>query len=724
MVSAVADTNAPGNPIFAMKFNYSIERAIIVFICLWGNWAIYYWSMVLTIDASYSELKLYSPILLLQVLASLGFLIQLDLGITKVQNSRSQPYKAFAPLNGSNRFYMLSGALTVLAFGIVFAIGYSNLSKSFLPYNLFWVLLLPVFLSYIVHFNKPVIEFSQSVSNTTTNSQSLDIILLVIVTAALAINLYGLVAPTYDDAFYAHVISSTLANTELPVQGQDLLLNTSAPYTLHPAYSLVGYEVLIAFASDLFNLDPLYLYYTIFPTLNLIFWIFSAYTLLRSLGTPYPGFALTVCIGALLMWNTGFAPGGTLMFLNWGKNLVLLNVAPHSFLFVAVFLRNRSMKSWLLLLLCTASLGIMSSSAFYLVPVSIGLACLLYLKPTKANIRWLLLVLCSLTPYIFLFSYTVFTLQHAPSNTGGFNTGLISVQGEAFGGLYTKVLILVMLLILPIAARTVGNPAFQLNLYKISLIGTFTVMSPYLAETIAVLTGTKLLSWRLQYAFPTMLLVGILASIALTHLKPYLGTATHLRSRAGILVLSLVFYSAFFATMDKHILFGDWKRGLVVFEADFEEAKAARALIPDGAFVAAGDLDDILPIFPNPPSFIQSKFYLSFHKHFLSREDFARRDHLHRVLQNRLPRKGKTKEASLNWIVTTVRKLGVTTLVFHAVGGRQRLYIRTDKVAPRNPETDARRSEFISALVARLRQEKFACNTTPSAKTWVCNREN
>ena len=709
----------------AIKLNYLIERAIIVFICLWGNWALYYWAVVLIGNGSYTNLKGYAPILLLQIVVSLLVFLRVDLGISKSHISRCTPSGWLAIGYPGKRFLLLSLTATVFAIAVVYSLDFYSLTKSSLGYNFFWAILLPVFLAYLLHFKSPKIGTVPQETFTETGTQIFDILLLFIAAGFFVFSLYGTNFPSYDDAFYAHVISSTLGNPELPIQGQDLLLRTDAPFTLHPAYRVVGYEVLIAWLSDISGLNPLDLYYDVFPCINAIFWILAAYLFMRTLGTPYPGIAVTVSLLMLMFWGGGrFAPGMPLMFLNWGKNLLILLAAPLLFVFVSVFIRSQNIRTWCLLFLSVSSLGILSSTALFLVPVCVGLACIVFLAPKKANFLTLFFTLCSLAPFVLFMVYTVVMLKQAPANTSGFNAGFITVQGEAFGGITIQALILVMLLVLPLAARTIGNSVFQINLYKVSLVGIFTVMSPYLLEAIAVLTGTKLLSVRLQYAYPTMLLVGVMAGIAIAHLKPYEGTPTAKHSRYAVFAITLALYGALFGFLDKHYLFGEWRKALVIFTSDFDEAKAARALIPDGSFVAAGDMDDILPIFPNPPSFIQSKYYLSFQKNFLSRDEFRNRSQLYQILQNRLPRKGESFEDSLDWIVSTSESLGVTTIVFHTVGGRHRPYILTKGIAPRSKEIDSKRSAFVKALTARLRTAGYDCTATPSGRSWVCNNRS
>ena len=706
----------------AIKLNYLIERAVLSFICLWGNWALYYWVMVLVFDASYTNLKDFAPLLLLQTFVSFFVFLRTDLGITGAYNHGSTPDRWNFTVSPDKRFYLLSLAATVLAVTIICIVDRYQLSRSSLSYNLLWAMLLPAALLYLFKLAtlKDTATLQERASEPST--KTLDIILLFITAAAIAFSLYGTNFPSYDDSFYAHVISSTLANPELPIQGQDLLLGTDAPYTLHPAYRTVGYEVLIAFVSDLSGLNPLYLYLDIFPVVSSIFWILTAYLFMRTLGAPYPGLAVTVSLLVLLFWSGRYAPGMALMFLNWGKNLLMLVVAPLLFVFVATFIRSPGFRTWLLLLFSVSAAGIWSSTALFVVPMCVGLASITFLPSIKRNFRTLFFTLLSLTPFFLLLAYTIVMLDQAPANTSANSTGAIKVHGEAFGNIYIKMLILVMLFILPLAARTLGNPVFRVNLYRICVVGILTVMAPYMTEVVAVVTGINLLSVRLQYAYPATLLVGMVASIAVAHLKPYAGTPANVPARYAVTAFALIFYGALFGFMEKRYLFGEWRKFTVIFTDDFDEAVAARALIPNGSYVAAGDLDDILPILPNPPTFIQAKYYLNFHKYFLPEDEFIKRKSLHRTLKIRLPRKGMSLEGTFDWIVATAESLGVSTLVFHTVGGRHRPYIVAIGIPKRSAETDAKRAAFVTALTARLRTAGYDCATTPSGRSKVCHR--
>ncbi len=710
------------------KANYLIERAIIVFVCLWGNWALYYWFMVLIFDASLADLKLFSPLLFLQICASLFVFLRTDLSFSNTYSKPcfSQGWFSIGVLD--KRFYFVSITAIAIAVTIVCAVHHYQLSSDSLTYNLVWALLLPISFFYLFYFKRSTSEHIPEASGGEQQAPTLDILLLILCTTVLAFNLYGTSFPTYDDGFYIGVISSTLANPDLPIQGRDFLLNTSAPFTLHPSYRPVGYEVLIAFWSDFLGIDPLKLYLDVFPTLSIILWAVAAYMFMRTVGVPYPGVAVVAALVALLFWNNGFSPGRALAFLCWGKNLLWLVGAPLLFVFVSLFMRSQSIRTWLLLLLAVCTTGIWSSSAVFVAPICVVLACLVFCPSITTNLRTKAYALLSTAPIFLIAIYAILMLIQGPDGMVedvslielGRSESFAIRQDRVFGGRYMQEVLLVLLLLLPLVGRTVGNRTFQVNLFRICLVGVFTVMAPYLIEIIAYYTGTDILSGRFQYAYPIVLLVGVMASIVLIHFRPYGELAADTRARSAVIVMAVAFYGFFFGIMDSDYIFGNtrlWVKAF--FESDFEEARAARALIPDGSFVAAGDMDDILPIFPNPPSFIEVKSsYLASHRNFLTAKEFAARKELFWLLQNRLPGEGKSLKNTLDWMIATSEELGVTSIVFHAVGGRHRPYVERIPI----PGLDAQREVFVKALTARLGMAGYECAVTPSGRATVCNR--
>ena len=113
----------------ASKLNYLIERTIIVFVCGWGNWALYYWLMVLIFDASLTTLKLFSFFLLLQICISLVFFLRIDFGFASSYSSFCYSKKWFSIGVPDRRFYFIS--LTAMALAIAICLRCGSLRVEF-----------------------------------------------------------------------------------------------------------------------------------------------------------------------------------------------------------------------------------------------------------------------------------------------------------------------------------------------------------------------------------------------------------------------------------------------------------------------------------------------------------------------------------------------------------------------------------------------------------------
>jgi hypothetical protein len=709
----------------SVKFNYFLERAIIIFVCLWGSWALYYSIAVLVFDASYRNLKDFSLILVFQIAGSLFFLYRTNLLSNSEHNKQDKLHGFALPGNFSRRFYSLCAGATCVAVIAVYLVDIYRISSTSFTYNLVWALLLPAVLINVFSYPSQAKTDAPMKLEPAPMSSALDILVLVICTAILAFGLYGSGFPTPDDAYYGWVISSTLANPDLPILGQDLLLGTDAPFVIHPAYRTVGYEVLIAFVGDITGIDPLRVYYDMMPVAGAISWIVAAYMFVRTIGAPYPGIAVAASLAGLLFWTEGgFAPGGHFAALFWGKSLLFLVSAPMLFVFTAAFLRDQNIRGWILLLLSVAATGTWSSTALFITPLCVGLAFLVFTSSIKVGVRAVIPIALALSPIVLAMAYSVSILSRAPVGESGYNAGLMRVQGEAFGTVSMQLVVLLMLVILPMAARTAGLANLHRNLRRISLAGYFTVMTPYMLETIAVISGSNFLASRLQYAYPSILLTGILASLAIYLLVARETASCNKSGKYAAIATALAFYLCFFGMMEKDFLFGDrWKKATVYLD-DFNEAKAARDLIPNDAVVAAGDLDDILPILPDPPTFTYVRHYIHYYSHFLSDSELMKRSVLYNSLSTRLPIKEKGLETTISRVVSSSDSLGVTTLVFHTPDGRHRPLAGPTGFQFRASEKGGEQETFVNALNARLSTEGYECSSTPSGRTRVCNRES
>ena len=568
-------------------------------------------------------------------------------------------------------------------------------------------MLLPVAVYYLYRFAIPTVPMSAPALEPPSSAVTFDTLLFLLGAVLFVCQMYDFSFFRADDAYYLNVISSTLARPELPVQGTDVMLGTGSPYTLHPAYRGVGYEVLIALLGDLTNSDPLHLYYKVFPALNALFWLCSWYLFCRTLRVPYPGLAVIVGLLVLLLWTGPHAPSHGLRTLNWGKSLLALVSTAVLFTPVALFVWQKNFASWMLLLLAICSIAILSSSAVFVVPVSIGFACIVLLSVQRSNLRIILLIALAASPIVLLIVYSLSVSLVAPVYPSDGGSGPLRVNGQAFGGVQLQAIALVLLLVLPLAARTVSDGRFQQYILRLCLAGFFTLMAPYLVELVTVVSGMNFLSQRIYRAFPFALLAGIMASIVALNLTAGHSVAAAVSTSRRIAVLALVvaFFGIFIGAMQRDFFYQNRRQAIQPLWDDYvQEAIAARALIKDDAMVAAGKLDAALPILPNPPQFVRVRHYLEFHKLRLSERDYADREFLYNTLKVLSSPQGEDLDTTMTRITASAQALGVTTLVF----------------AADSPAVE--KQQFAERLTARLTAKGYECATTPSASTRVCNR--
>lgn len=649
-----------------------VDRLFILAVLLWGNWAIYYWTAVLGFNASFRSLRLGLPILLVQVVAS-AWLVRhwkLPAGCREPAARPAGPLMAGASLV---RVWLWAVGAMVGLSGLAGVIWATGISHSPVGYNLAWSLMLPPFLAAYallagISGDGAAGGGETVVANAWAGSDRV-IFALVCATGFWAATFFGCPGP--DDAFYAHVMSSSIAHPDLPVQGQDLLLGTSAPYTIHPGYRASGFEVLAALIADLAHCDPLWVTCDLYPLAGVLFWGVASHVFLRSLGLPVPGLGTAAALALLLFWTAAKGPGIWFGQLHHGKGYLATIVAPLIFGTVAAYVGQRDRSTWLVAVLAVcAALG-WTSSAMFVVPASLILATVVYLPWSTRSLPVAAVIGIMAAPAAGLIVATSRVVAAAPPRlAGGGDTGEVLVGGESLGGIRAMTMMFATLLVLPLVARVGCGAACARVVRRLAVVGSLSVFAPYWIEACARLGGVSLLSWRMPWAFPSSLLVGVLACLLVAAAAG--GSESPARRR-----IRIVSVTAFLAWVFLWGFTGSppWSpRSIVAIRAQrrrsveplMDDAREIRALLSTRGPVAAGYVNDLLPILPDPPSFVAVRFYLGYHQGFLSEEEFARRMEVNRVLVHLSADVGCDAEKTAANLVANIRRLGITSVVFAA----------------------------------------------------------
>ncbi len=702
----------------ARNLNFLVEKLVLAILCIWGTWGLYYLVAVLGLDSSLADLGRLAPLVAVQCVATFALFWRFPM-VAPAAGATGAPPRAAGKALSRKQLLLPLLAGVVAAVGVVLAQRF-GLTQSALAYNLLWALLLPLFILLALGYSLLPGSQPNEIRGERTSGDTalLDVMLLLALAVFLAGKLYGSGFHTYDDAYYGFIFSSLLADPGAPVLATDNLFGSGAPYVLHPAYRTVGYEVLIALVGYMAEVDPLAIYYNVMPAINAVTWLLVTYVFLRVIHVPLPGLALAATVLLTLFWTDAFSLGSSLYFMFWGKSLLFFAAAPLLFIAVARFAATGGVLPWVFLFLSVAATQTWSSTGLFLVPFAAGLATLVFAPLDRRFWRVALFAFLALLPVFCAVAYCLLILSRVEIADNSYNAGIMRIQGQAFGGFWPQMAMLLVLCAVPIAATFVGDKVFRRLALRLSVVAFFTVMTPFLLEWIALVVGSNFLARRLYYAFPLLIFVGILASVGVELLRSGSlfrgGTAPRAAFAAILFTLA-----CFGAVIDRNYLFGDWWQQTEVFRLDYEEAREARKLIPDGAFVAAGDIDDMLTTFPNPPRFVAVRHYLGYYMGALGHDEFWKRMRLHNMLSNKAPLEGDTLQSSARRLLVMADGLGVTTLVFQEAWGNRRpeANLEMERKVP-----DKERRKFLHWVKKRMQSFGYKCQTTPSKRTWVCNR--
>lgn len=203
------------------------------------------------------------------------------------------------------------------------------------------------------------------------------------VAIAYAINLF-IQKWDLDETFYASIPIFTLAHPTLPLLTYDTLHGFEGIPILHPIYRLHSFELLAAYIASVSDLNPLLLLHVVFPLFYTALFLIAWYRLLEYfIPDEKKAGLLVVVLLTLLLGESNQSPGNdTLVRFYEGKCVLGFAVVPLIFYHSIQFLTQPRFGTWLLLsLLSIFGLGL-SSSAIFLILITLGIMSLVLWRPT------------------------------------------------------------------------------------------------------------------------------------------------------------------------------------------------------------------------------------------------------------------------------------------------------------------------------------------------------
>ncbi len=706
-------TNPPSyRPYLNLGFRVS-RIATLCYLAAWGCFTLYYWILAYLLHASTTQAINAIPILFIPGIIFFITLTRSLLTPALTQRTAPTPSK-YKPSRTDTVLVILAATLPLIGVSVDLA----RLGGGYLAALIFAGLGIVAAARYgAILYTTP-----QTPDQSFRFVKTLEAGAFLIITAAVVIGITATIRPDADDAYYLNIIANALAHPDLPMQNTDVLLGTGTGEPVHPGYRSSSYEIAVALFSHFLGLDYLLTYYTIFPLITGLAWIAAAYLFAHSLGLRLPMTCVAIVTGLLLLWGGHNHAFGNFAFVRLfqGKAAVALLAVPLIYTSVLYHIRAPGLGTWLLLMLALVTVGGFSTSGLIIGPVALFLASMAFLPLARESVGRLATLSTAAIPLLLVLAANVLATLENPIPPG-VSSGELEFDGEAFGGMQHKLLVLVTLVWAPLAARLTGRTSTARLLFGLSVVGLLTVFNPLFVRTLVGLSGIDLLSWRLQWAFPSVYFPAFFFTIALCRLTFHPRPADQ-RERLvtfGLLGGAVLLAGWFLATTvpTKAVALNPIANiGQPKIPADYlDEMRAVRAMLPGSqALVAVGIGEEILPRLPSPPAFVSVRHYLDFYEGKLPDETMRLRRGLQKVLVELHPVQDESTGQLLNaaWAAEAAKRLGVQGVAFSS--GR----LESGLMAP-----EAADPQFILELKRYFEQTGYRCTLTRSGWTWVCVRK-
>jgi hypothetical protein len=325
--------------------------------------------------------------------------------------------------------------------------------------------------------------------------------------------------PNADDAYFVNVAVSAIDFPKQSILAFDGMHKSGLPPVEQTLHLLQVYELFVAVLSDITTIPVHTMYYVIFPALWTFFAIVVHWLVLRNfLSSTSAMFGLVIVIVILISWGDGHRTYGNFAFvrLYQGKAIYLLVALPLIIHAALQYRFNANSRNWLYLMLCQcAALGF-TTTGLIVAPMAAGLV--LLVRPQITGSFWrisssglatsLPLFLLAIGMYVRLIPYRM-----------SLETGLVLLGYEFVLGSQRTNLVLLCLLLLPALAYMV-RIRYADWIVNYILIIFLLLFCPATASFFATSIG-HVFSWRIFWAFPIPLFLGLTMGIMVSNRIPY-----------------------------------------------------------------------------------------------------------------------------------------------------------------------------------------------------------
>jgi hypothetical protein len=197
------------------------------------------------------------------------------------------------------------------------------------------------------------------------------ILVLAVVAAAMIVTLCEH-RVNWDDAKYLHNVANALEYPDEPMLVYEHLHGVKQLKIYHPSVRLQTYELTVAAISKISGVSHLSVYYLILPPIWAALAVIAQWILIRRLAGKHAALALIATFILLCVWG-GHRSYGAFSFDFVGRGIFLTFAVPALIASTLDFVEKANFRTWITLFLTTWTGCLLTSTAYAVAPFAIGL---------------------------------------------------------------------------------------------------------------------------------------------------------------------------------------------------------------------------------------------------------------------------------------------------------------------------------------------------------------
>jgi hypothetical protein len=404
-----------------------------------------------------------------------------------------------------------------------------------------------------------------TVPNERTLERHQSITVLIVIVAAIIVTLCEH-SVNWDDAKYLHNVANALEYPDEPMLVYEHLHGVNQLKIYHPSVRLQTYELTVAAISKVLGVSHLNIYYLILPPIWAALAVIAQWVLIRRLAGKHAAVALIVTFVLLCVWR-GQRSYGAFSFDFVGRGIFLSFTVPVLISAAVEFAETANYRNWLALFLTTWTGCLLTSTAYAVAPMAICLVLIASYGLTLSKARdfafgILAFIWCPLLLAYVTWANPIVTPLDVDS-AGGAHFVFRGTQGRIALALFA----IAPFLLLSTRLKS-GRWLLRYNALSCMIL-----LSGILLTWIG--KHSSILSWRLLWAIPVPVIIGVGISSSMQILKERFKTHGGLQKIVPLVGTAIV--AVVFSATGNTVQFRDF--GWPVLKVDKAAFPVARSIV-------------------------------------------------------------------------------------------------------------------------------------------------